>query len=296
VFWGPHEDYMWKPGRDEDPEDNPHGKDSGWESRVLIEKWADFGWELGELNEVVNFYFSINRPARDCETCKGYGHHPDAQWVTESWYRHSSPFTKSDANELRAKAVLEQFGSRFNDSAVGRGTLPPNDVLARYGQPFLEHCVTTMENGGEWSTNLTQDEVDELVKEGRLSDFTREWVQGEGWKPTGHSPTAAEVNAKAKTSAMVHDAINSWICQRRRCERLGIPYECPTCEGHGKLFTGPAHLSLTLWALHPRKGASRGVEIKHVERGEVAKAVEFLQRAAERNAERFSRLPQWQPA
>jgi hypothetical protein len=268
VSWGPHEDYMWKK------------EGSGWDSAVTIDSWADNSFELDDLNEVVNFYFQIDRPSKDCTTCNGKGMHPDAQWISESWYHHSSPFTVPDEGEREAKAVLEGFGSRFTDPVVGRGQLPPDDVLAKYGPAFHEHCVSTMENGGEWCTNLTQDEVDALLEHGRLFDFK------------GRHPTAAEINAIAKKSHMLHDAINSWICIRTRCERLGVPMECPDCVGNdGQIFTGPAHLTLVLWVLHPRKGCSRGVEVKHIKQSELPLIYAYLRGAAKRNAGRFAKIP-----
>lgn len=269
VHWGPHEDYMWKKGE-------------GWDSPLAFESWTEFGpWELEDYNEVVNFYFSVERPTRECDGCNGTGHHPDAQWITESWYHRSSPFTVPDQRERDSKAVMERFGCVFRPSSIGRGTMPPDEVIARYGKPFLEHCVSTIENGGEWSTNLTEDEVDALFEAGRLWD----------WKDQP-KPTAAMVNERARQSrGFFHDAINSWICTRRRCERLGVPYTCPKCDGHTALFTGSAYLAMILWVLHPRKGASRGAEIKNIQPSDLEQVFGFLRIAAARNAERFSRIP-----
>jgi hypothetical protein len=266
VHWGPSEDYMSREG-------------DRWDSRVICESWETCGFELDEYNEVVNFYFQIGRPTRDCETCAGKGSHPDAQWITESWYRHSSPFTVPDLGENQSKAIMERFGCKFTDGINGRGALPPDEVINRYGNPFLEHCVTTIENGGEWSTNLTQDEVDALWEGGRLTIEFKE------------QPTAEGVNRWAKSRVgLGHDAINSWICCKRRCERLGVPQSCPTCEGHGHLFTGPAYLSLVLWVLHPRKGCSRGVEVNHIQESELPEVYAYLREAAERNAGRFGKI------
>ena len=70
---------------------------------------------------------------------------------------------------------------------------------------------------------------------------------------------------------------------------------CPTSEGHGNLFTGPAYLTLVLWVLHPRKGCSRGVEVNHIEQDELPAVYSYLRQAAERNATRFSLVPAQQP-
>lgn len=62
------------------------------------------------------------------------------------------------------------------------------------------------------------------------------------------------------------------------------------CEG-GFIYDEPeARVALQLWILHPRKGASRGVYIKNIEENEVSEVIQYLKSAAERNANRFSKL------
>jgi hypothetical protein len=100
------------------------------------------------------------------------------------------------------------------------------------------------------------------------------------------------VNAWARGRGLGHDSINQWIAVKRRCERLGVPSTCPTCEGHGHVFTEPAaHVSLTLWWLHPRKGCSRGLEVTRLQQDDMPAVFAFLRGAAQRNAERFGRIP-----
>lgn len=74
--WGPHEDYMC-------------GKGEGWNSRIIVPTWAEFGpWALDDLNECVNFYFEVSRASEDCKTCGGDGYHPDSVSVTGTFYEH----------------------------------------------------------------------------------------------------------------------------------------------------------------------------------------------------------------
>jgi hypothetical protein len=129
--------------------------------------------------------------------------------------------------------------------------------------------------------DITQDEVDALVAKNRLREFTR----------NGHKPTALEVNSSS--NAMVHDAINRWICVETRARRLGVWGKCKECkgEGEGHLDATPI-LGLVLWLLHPRKGASRGVEIKSIKQEELPQVYAFLREAANRNANRFSKIPE----
>lgn len=214
VHWGPHEDYMCKEG-------------SGWDSRVIKNNWKDFQWQLDDLNECVNFYFSVIRDAKECPTCGGNGYHADAQNIVHYFY-----------------------------------------------------------NGIAWRNKITQDEVQALIDANRLGDFTR-------GKPKGYIPTADEVNAAQNTKGYFgHDAINRWILISARLKRLGIPEKCNECLGDGSVFTAPhAHVTLTLWMLHPRKGCSRGVEVSLIEQDDLPSVFAWLRLAAERNAERFSKLP-----
>jgi len=100
-----------------------------------------------------------------------------------------------------------------------------------------------------WMHHLIQADVDALVKEGRLMDFTRrprnqeqveklkaqEAAGGSGYwldEPNGYHPTADEINDWA-LFGMGHDSINSWVCMKARAEREGVELTCKTCGGQG---------------------------------------------------------------
>jgi hypothetical protein len=139
--------------------------------------------------------------------------------------------------------------------------------------------------GRRWVDKITQDEADALVAARRCGI----WV-GNEWT---HPPRTAEsINAENQPRAgMGHDAINRGILIETRAKRLGVWGLCPSCEGHGYVFTEPAaKLFLTLWMLHPRKGCSRGVEIQDVREEDLPAARAWLLKAAERNAARFAGL------
>lgn len=250
--WAPGDDYM-----------GPRG--DGWNAPVTVAKWSDLSFGPNDLNEVVNFYFEVNRESRRCEC--GDGYRPDAQWIAKSFYRHSNPFCG--------------------------GRRPAFGVLAKYGDEFRRFCAKSAELPcSEWASDVTQDEVQALVDEGRLMDFTHTCSPGEGWKKRAPPvvPTAAEVNAWNRRGSLGHDAINRCLLIRARCKRLGVPLHCPTCNGEASVYTAPAaHVGLVLWVLHPRKGASRGVEIERIEQSELPAVFAYLKAASERNAERFAR-------
>jgi len=151
------------------------------------------------------------------------------------------------------------------------------------------------ETGRRWCDNITQDEVDALVEAGRLRHWDAEkkcWVQV--------TRTADEVNAANKRGhktrshqdMLSHDGINRHILIEARAKRLGVYGLCPKCEGRGYVYTEPkAHVNLVLWILHPRKGASRGVEIKNIRQEDLPKVFAWLREAAKRNANRFTKIP-----
>lgn len=262
VCWGPHEDYMWKDG-------------TGWDAAQTFASWKEFGpWKLDDYNEIVNFYFEIGRESKPCETCNGLGYHPDAQWISESFYNHSTPFRDRTLDELQAKAVLAGFGAACPKPATVGHHYPTVEVLERYGPAFIEFCEE-MRNGEAWHNKITDDEFDVLKKENRCWDFK----------------TTAEVNIANNRSGLdSHDAINRGILIEARCKRLGVPLHCETCKGNAYTFTAPkAHTNLVLWVLHPRKGCSRGVEIR-IKQQDLPEVYKLLRMAAKRNAKRFSKI------
>jgi hypothetical protein len=208
VYWGPHEDYMWK----------KEGV-GGWDAPVFFETWKEFKWELDDLNECVNFYFHAERDSKDCPDCGATGYHPDALWVSESFYRHTSPFTLPTEQEDMAKAVMRGFGSKMDD-ALPRGSCPSEELLAKYGKAFREFCEE-MRVHGEWKDRLTQDEIQVLWDKGRIGKY-------DGFEKC---PTVEEMRGFDK-KGIGHDAINRSYLVEARLKRIGIPRTCPKCEGH----------------------------------------------------------------
>lgn len=52
--------------------------------------WNAFGpWRIDDLNELVHFYFEIDRAKEECPDCGGDGYHPDARPVVRTFYQHS---------------------------------------------------------------------------------------------------------------------------------------------------------------------------------------------------------------
>ncbi|WP_341719894.1 hypothetical protein QQG74_09410 [Micromonospora sp. FIMYZ51] len=227
--------------------------------RRIVRVPLDFNAPLGE---VWTGYLTPDRfqenPCPDCEN----GYSPQAQHLYSLWYGHlpfdpastgSTPFT---ADTPAVRAVAERNVSRSPDYYLGRPSINWTDpaqheadiaaaraaTLAGYDQGRID-AATAREaqrladffNSG-WSHHLNQDDVDALIAEGRLHDFTHTWTRGDGWQPIDPPvvPTAAQVN-EWSLSGFGHDSINAHIAIRARCAREGMPVECATCGGHGSL-------------------------------------------------------------
>lgn len=127
-----------------------------------------------------------------------------------------------------------------------------NEATKRLSDDWYTHLRIDGKEG--WGKNLEQEDVQALIDEDRLWDFTRRPINEEqktivkeklargenSWLPfnNGIIPTAEEVNEWNRTT-MGHDSINHWICTEARAKRLGIFGQCEYCEGEGQLLLSP---------------------------------------------------------
>jgi len=76
-----------------------------------------------------------------------------------------------------------------------------------------------------------------------------------------------------------------------RAETQGVYGLCHHCNGDGSIYVEEeARLSLILWLIHPRKGASRGVAVNNIQYKDMPKILDFLREARDRNSDRFRSL------
>lgn len=280
--WGPYEDYMHVQ------------EEHSWRRPLFFDTWAEFApnFSQDDYNEIVHFYFELKRASKKC-SCE-HGYYPDALWVSESFYRHSSPFVNQTMSELETHAMLEAFSSRKRavemlDQPLRRRNFPSEEVLSKYNPEFREFCEAMARGDGFWHDKITDEEVMALIKECRLN--SRYNAEKKEWEVDGEIPSAAKVNADQRGPGLrSHDAINRIILIKARLERFGIPHNCPECEGDGYVFTAPsAHVGLVLWVLHPRKGASRGIEIKNITQADLPAVYRYLKEAHDRSVSRFAK-------
>lgn len=208
-------------------------------------------------------------PGEDYMATEGAGW--NSSLTFETWASFG-PCTLDELNEVVHFYFYAARDERDCAECDGSGY---NRETKQIADGFYAHSSPT---GRGWDTEITEDEVDALLAAKRLHQFK------------GRRPSAAEVNA-AQRSGFCHDGINRFILIEARARRLNVYGHCAGCAGRGSVFVADApRLGLVLWMLHPRKGCSRGVDIKSIGEAEVPAALIFLSEAAARNAERFGKL------
>lgn len=189
--------------------------------RVPIE----FDWPL---KKVWDGYLMPERlHEKSCPDCN-HGYSPEAQRLHDQWYG-SAPFDPTETGStpwLPEQPEIWAFAERNIRTApqyYGTGLEAVRSEAIR---------LTALWNAA-WSHHLSQEDVDALVAEGRLHDFTHTWTRDNGWQPIEPTPevTAAAVNRWSLTG-LGHDSLNAWIVIKARCEHLGISEVCATCGGH----------------------------------------------------------------
>ena len=195
-----------------------------------------FDWPL---KEVWGGYIQpTNLTEKECASCGGSGYSPFARQMKDRWYGHA-PFDPSETGsepltvetpEVRAFAERNIANAPWY---YGTGEA----AIVREARR-----LSTMWNQ-MWGHHLDQDDVDALIAEGRLRDFTHRFVRGEGWSRIQPTPTvtAVEVNlwSLCGLCGLGHGSLNSWTVIGAKCEREGQPEACEVCNGHGSVERYP---------------------------------------------------------
>lgn len=209
--------------------------------RTLKRVPLDFDWPLKEMwHGYSNPYY---KNAEECEACDRTGYAPDALLLYRQWYGAQHPqagfrpaLTGSDpfSTDEPAIASCAERNCTSQLSGFGGVSFP---FMTDEGRVKMEAQRLADLYNAAWSHHLNQDDVDALVKDGRLHDFTHTWSKEDGWvrREDGYVPTAREVNVWS-LAGMGHDAINQHVCIEARCERMGFEKTCPVCKGTGEIW------------------------------------------------------------
>lgn len=236
-------------------------KGESWSSSLIYATWADNVFSLDDLNEVVNFHFEISRASIKCPACDGSGYAPDAHQVSEDYYDFANT------------------GRRWNDKI----TLEEAQALVDGGRLRVWNPETR-----QWDSRGTIDEETLAIVNFANSRASH---QDYAWAQFLRSRTFKTLPDRSLLRDLNHDGINRGILVEARCRRLGYEITCPKCEGHGYEYTEPhARVGIVLWFLHPRKGASRGVEVTSITQEEVPEVIAYLREARDRFLNNFKGL------
>lgn len=256
-----------------------------WMLDVLKGNYSYLGWGNGE-EYMCDKNGGWNSPMEE-KTVEGLVEQDDLNEVAHGYFfvhRESSKCTACDCTGYNpeTRVLSERW---YHDPSNNRSS------NLWYGRNLSEG----------WQYDITDDEIEALVRSGRLSDLVPErvlfddeigsWIRHDGskWVPCDppKMPSKDEVNAWARKS-IGHDAINRGICVRTRATRLGFYGKCQVCGGDGRVHVeDEAHLGLQLWILHPHKGASRGMVIKDVTEDDLPLIRAYFRKAIERTIARM---------
>ena len=230
-------------------------------------------WQLSLLQ--MNPEYSSWGPHEDYMCVKGEGWNSS---MTKEGWKIFSDWKLDDYNEC--VNFYFELSRKAKDCSCGDGYSPEaREVVDSY----YNHRAP---NGVGWKDKITQDEYEVLLKESRIG-YIDYGVPVEKRIPL----TLVQVNEE-NSRGMGHDSINQSILIETRLKRLGLKHLCPICEGKAYNYVEDfATVNLILWMLHPRKGASRGVEIKNIKQENLPEVFAYLREAAQRNANRFTNIP-----
>lgn len=135
-FWGPGEDYMT--GRE------------GWDGDKEFRSWAEFQAQgfagLDELNEVVNFYFEIDRDSIQCPVCggDGYNAHPETKAIVNSFYRTMNDTGREWQYDLTSDEMLALYqAGRFYNATKCPKASELRDILGPMGHDSINRSILT---------------------------------------------------------------------------------------------------------------------------------------------------------
>lgn len=192
----------------------------------------DFDWPQ---NKVWKGFLSPDKfdeiPCPDCTT----GCSPRAQYLYDLWYG-KLPFDPTSAGSTpwrHDSPGVRAFAWRnVNNAPDFYGT--GENAIVREGRRLASLF------NEQWAHHLSQEDVDALVADDRLRDFTHTWSRDTGWQKIEPpvTPTAEQVN-EWSLQAMGHDGINASVAVRARCKREGVDVTCGTCGGHASSEAWP---------------------------------------------------------
>lgn len=226
----------------------------------------DFDWPKGQTwIGFLNPFYSEHR--KNCPDCDGTGESPEGRRLSDEWYGKPGstfePWMTGSTPFGRDEPYVVRLATR-NTAEPGPWNRGYEAEVTRLLEMF----------NSQWMHHLDADDVQALLDDGRLRDFThriveetdeerasrREGAEGDRrwfwlYEPTGVVPTPEMVN-RACLGGLGHDSINQWVCVKAKAKRLGVDPMCSTCKGKGSYWTSRygRHLAKKWRKTNPPKG------------------------------------------
>lgn len=164
-----------------------------------------------------------------CDVCEKTGSSPEARALDKLWYAgmNGIPFTPESVGSRPFEPSDPVIQARVARTVQGSG----------YAVDFLRgieaNRLATLYNAS-WCYHISDDNIADLLREGRLRDLTHDWVDGKP-VPNNRIPTREEVR-NWSVGGFGHDGINRWIVIKGECDRRGVSNKCAYCDGNGGKF------------------------------------------------------------
>lgn len=223
--------------------------------REIMRVALDFQWPI---NKTWQGYLMPDRlsekPCPDCEL----GMTPEAHHLYDQYYGNapfdpaetgSTPVTR-DHPAIRAAAERQFEHSREFYMDYHGYTAEMQEIVRAFGEDPLEQAIQDEGDrlaalcNARWACHLSQADVDGLIASERglkIENVTHEWKRhetgpGGGWVPIEGAPElTAELVNNLQVRNSWRNGVGVYATVIQRCEREGIRFDCPTCEGHASL-------------------------------------------------------------
>jgi len=198
--------------------------------RQLRRVSLDFSWPQNKVWS--GFLNHHHDQSVKCTHCAGTGSTAAARHLNNLWYGNGNvPFRPEDRGskpltpETPAVRAFAERNVKRDPSFYG---LFEEENIIREARRLCSHW------NDQWGHHLNADDVKALIDEGRLWEFTHDFIKGVGWKKKAFfvMPTPEEVNTWS-IQGFGHDSLNCWIVINAELARTGQEGTCPNCKGEG---------------------------------------------------------------
>lgn len=180
-----------------------------------------------------------------CTTCDGDGLSARAKLIKDFWYGYREDPSvvieqvwTSDNKVIRERVMTRLVQDKQHWRGSWVGNTDQDSITINIDPVAIDRyaAIYAVEVSKPFMHNLRQVDVDALLAEDRLMDFTHElkdhqWVKKANYK----FPTPQEVNEWSIRSFLGHDHINQHIVVKAICNNENTPHYCPTCNGEGEV-------------------------------------------------------------